>query len=79
MEKERARVKARDDLREAHSILLAFSWRDPLLVVGELVHTPESAKVVEQKLKEAFGGGVPQHVLSEDNHPFGEVLNYRFG
>jgi len=72
-EKERVRIKARDENWEAMGILLAFSWRDPLKVRGELVHTPKSAEVVQKKLKEAnFSIGVPVHIF---DRPFGEVLN----
>lgn len=76
-EKERARLKARDEYWEAMSILLAFSWRDPLKVRGELVHTIDSAVVVRKRLKEELGS-VPQHIFDKEKHPFGEVLNYRF-
>jgi hypothetical protein len=59
--------------KRANNITLNYSFCDRLKVIGEIVFTKETLPLVTEKLKEEFGGAVPEHAL---NHEFGEVLNH---
>ena len=59
--------------KRANDITLDYSFCDRLKVIGEIVFAQSTLQIVTEKLKEEFGGAVPEHAI---DHAYGEVLNH---